>query len=75
MSQGNAFVTLWYSPRKLRICRLKLSDEIIISLHIKQEIKMLITASGFNAGELTIDDTLDFTEQQLKDMWTEAKEI
>ena len=36
---------------------------------------MLITTSGFNAGELTIDDALDFTEQQLKDMWTEAKEI
>ena len=36
---------------------------------------MLITKSGFNAGELTIDVPLDFTEQQLKDMWTEAKEI
>ena len=23
---------------------------------------------------LLVDDTLDFTEQQLKDMWTEAKE-
>ena len=36
---------------------------------------MLITASGFNAGELTIDDALDFTEQQLKDMWTEAQNM
>ena len=54
---------------------MKLSDEIISSSHIKQEINMLITTSGFNAGELTIDDALDFTEQQLKDMWTEAKEI
>jgi hypothetical protein len=36
---------------------------------------MLITTSGFNAGELTIDDTLDFTEQQLKDMWIEAKAV
>lgn len=24
---------------------------------------------------LLVDDTLDFTEQQLKDMWTEAKEV
>ena len=36
---------------------------------------MLITASGFNAGELTIDDALDFTEQQLKDMWIKAKAV
>ena len=36
---------------------------------------MLITKSGFNAGELTIDDALDFTEQQLKDMWIEAKAV
>ena len=36
---------------------------------------MLITTNGFNTGELTKDDTLDFTEQQLKDIWTEAKEI
>ena len=36
---------------------------------------MLITASEFNAGELTIDVALDFTEQQFKDMWREAKEI
>ena len=36
---------------------------------------MLVTASEFNAGELTIDDTLDFTEQQLKDMWAEAQTV
>ena len=36
---------------------------------------MLITTSGFNAGELTKDDTLDSTEQQLKDMWTEVKGV
>ena len=36
---------------------------------------MLITTSEFNAGELTIDVPLDFTEQQLKDMWTEAKAV
>ena len=36
---------------------------------------MIITTSGFNAGELTIDDTLDFTEQQLKSMWLEASKI
>lgn len=36
---------------------------------------MLITTSEFNAGELTIDDALDFTEQQLKEMWTEAQMV
>ena len=36
---------------------------------------MLITTSEFNAGELTIDVPLDFTEQQLKDMWIEAKAV
>ena len=36
---------------------------------------MLITTSGFNTGELTIDDALDFTEQQLKEMWTEAQMV
>jgi len=36
---------------------------------------MLITTSEFNAGELTIEDTLDFTKQQLKDMWIEAKAV
>ena len=36
---------------------------------------MLITTNEFNTGELTIDDTLDFTEQQLKDMWAEAQMV
>ena len=61
---------------------MKLRDELFISkfwlnylVAHQIGINMLITASGFNAGELTIDDALDFTEQQLKDMWTEAKEI
>ncbi len=36
---------------------------------------MLITTSEFNADELTKDVSLDFTEQQLKDMWTEAQMV
>ena len=36
---------------------------------------MLITTSGFNAGELTIDVALDFTEQQLKNMWIETQMV
>ena len=36
---------------------------------------MLVTTNGFNTGELTKDVPLDFTEQQLKDTWAEAKTI
>ena len=46
-----------------------------ISARIKYGINMLITTSGFNAGELTIDVALDFTEQQLKNMWIETQMV
>ena len=58
-----------------------MSDTIVMHTNSgsasKQETNMNVKElqKWLNTGELPIDAPLDFTKQQLKDMWIESKEV